>query len=146
MEETKISLEDLKQSFQIQLADIRHKGKILGQKGHTDAAAAAEKLYKKLSGSYADTLPHNVELFKTECKAAIEESRYELESHREWKLVLSYLALTVTGIGVLVVLADVGHKLFTGKHFSFFQTDTAKQVSLLEETVDQVPDSPKILI
>jgi hypothetical protein len=143
---TTISLGELKQSFEEQLQKIKLKEGILRNKGHSEAAEAAKILHDKISTSYRTTLPINVDQFKKECKKAIAESRSELESHREWKLVLSYLALTITGLGVLVILADVGYKLATGKHFFFFQTDTAERVSDLEETIDQVPESPKTVI
>ncbi|MBL7481226.1 Dot/Icm T4SS effector Wip [Legionella bononiensis] len=141
---TTISLDQLKQSFDEQLEQIKKKEKVLRQDGYTDAADAAKKLHQKITDSFNKTLPNNAEQFKKECKDAIDEALPQLENHRGWKLALNYLMLTATGIGVLVVLADMGHKLVTGKHLSFFKTDTAQKVSDLEKMVDEVPESPKL--
>ena len=141
---TTISIDQLKQSFDDQLELIKKKEKVLRQDGYTDAANAAKLLHQKITHSFNNTLPNNAEQFKKECKDAIDEARPQLENHRGWKLALHYLMLTATGIGVLLVLADMGHKVATGKHLSFFKTDTAQKVSDLEKMVDEVPESPKL--
>ena len=138
VEMTTISLKQLKESFTIQLQQIKNKEIDLRQEGHVVAADAANILYKKIKQIYKEVLPSDAEQFKKECQHAIDEARPQLESHRGWKLTLSYLTLTATGLGVLVVLADIGHKLITGKHFSFFQTDAAQKLSALEEKIDEI--------
>nr|HAT8714173.1 hypothetical protein [Legionella jordanis] len=133
------TLGELKESFESQMDAIATKAAILRQDGHDDAANAAALLHQKVMQSYGETLGKrgNVKLFKQECQDAIAESRSALESHRGFKLILRYLAATITGFGVLFVAADLGYKFATGKHFSFFQTKTAQMLSTLEQTLEQ---------
>lgn len=75
--------------------------------------------------------------FQKDCNHAIEIARPALESHRGYKLILSYFLLFMTGIGALILFADLANKAITGKHCRFFQTDTAQKVSHLEELLNQ---------
>lgn len=87
---------------------------------------------------------NNLDAFKAQCQNAIHKARPELEQHRGWKLTLSYLMITLmTGIGLLVALTDVAHKAYTGKHFSFFQTDTAQKMSNLEKAMEKISGPQK---
>ncbi|ASQ46937.1 leucine-rich repeat domain-containing protein [Legionella clemsonensis] len=140
-----LSQKELKASLEAQLKAIARKEEDLKLRFHFKAANAVGKLHKKIMQSYRNTLPVNVVQFKKECKDAIDEARPHLENHRGLKLHLKYLAFTVTGLGALIVLADIGYKQVTGKHFSFFKTDTAQKLSALEKILDEVPDDSKIM-
>lgn len=137
---TKITFEDLEKSFAQQLKEIDKKRQDLANAGHKHAAAVADKLYNTIVYNYILTngMTKNVDRFKQECNKAIEASRECLEQHRGWKLVLRYLACAITGLGVLAVAADMVHKASTGKHLSFFRTDTAKQVDALGADIDNM--------
>ena len=126
-------------SLEEHLSEITNKETVLRTAGHIYAAYTAKNLHEKLSKSYKETFPKNIEQFKQECKEAINEARPQLETHRGWKLTLSYLMLAITGVGALLVVADVAQKYSTGKHFSFFQTDSAQKVYALEEILNKVP-------
>ena len=123
LDPTILSLDQLKKSFEEQLKAISEAAQILYGRGETAAGDAAYLLYKKINDSYQNNIINNlnVEQFKIDCTYEISEARPQLERHRGWKRILRYLACTITGIGFLFVLADVGHKLITGKHLHSFK-------------------------
>jgi hypothetical protein len=131
------SLENLKQTFKKQLDAIKEKEGILRKDGHVLAADAAHRLYKTINESYKINLPNDLKQFQEDCKTAIQKARIHLEKHRGWKLLLSYLMLTITGLGIFV-LADIRHHQVTGKHFSFFQTKSAQKLDHLEEKINRL--------
>ena len=92
---------------------------------------------KKAATSYFNTpMIENYALFKHNCSRYITIARIELNQHRGWKQILGNLALAITGLGLLYVIAGFINKSYTG-NFLFFQTDTSKKISLLEEIINQ---------
>jgi hypothetical protein len=124
--------------FENQLKGIAKKERVLRQEGHHAAADAARTLHQTISTSYQNVFPKNRHQFKEVCQKAFNDARPHLEPHRGWKLILSYLALALTGVGCLIILADLGYKQATGTHFRWFQTDTAQKLSTMENTLTSV--------
>jgi len=134
------SLSNLLTSLNSQLIGLDEKAEILRKKNKMKAADAVSLLTNTIRG-FTQQLNKDEVLapqYSNDCQAAITTARKVLENHRSYKLALSYLALTITGIGLAVVIGDIGYKAHTGKHLTFFQTDTAQKVSKLEEIVSRI--------
>lgn len=136
--------QNYKSDFEKYLYFLKKKGAFFVRNHQMAAAEVVETLYQQLMYSYINTLPQNGLQFQNECRQAIQAAHTELEQHRGWKLILSYLLLTATGLGALVVLADVGYHYATGQHFSFFQTTTEKQLHALEKLATNDMEFPEL--
>jgi hypothetical protein len=132
--------EALTQAFEMHLDKIKKKIIPFRKNGHDEAANAIEALYKKIKQSYDHTLPINGVKFKQDYERAIADARSELESHRGYKLALGYTMCVLTVLGILIVLIDLGHLYATGKHLSFFQTDSAQHLVALEDALDELTE------
>ncbi len=128
--------------FQIQLIALCQKERALRRNGHLESADAAKTMTETITQSYEQNFRTNVGRFQEECNAAIATARPQLETHRGWKRVLSYLLLIISVVGIYPVIADIQHKKATGKHLPFFQTDSAKKMDDIEKTVERAPHQP----
>lgn len=131
-----------KSDFEKHLYFLKKKGAFLAKNHQVAAAEAVETLYQQLMYRYINIITQNGLQFQNECKQAIKCARKELDQHRGWRLRLSYLLLSATGVGFPVVLADAGYHYATGKHFSFFQTNTDKQLTILEKVLPNENEFP----
>ena len=77
----------------------------------------------------------DVDLFKRNCLAHINEARPVLAKHRGWLQLMGNIALFIAGLGIGFLIAGLIHKTQTNK-FLFFDTDSEQKLDeLARETL-----------
>jgi hypothetical protein len=134
-----IVFNQLIESFQIQLKQIKDKETELEKKGHFKAAYKAQILHNTLQEAVTKLQDKwDFETFNTDCRTAITRAKPELEKHRGWKKVLVNLALLVVGLGVLNMLAVVFNKKLTKNFLFVVETDSSHKLEQLEQAVTSI--------
>jgi hypothetical protein len=112
-----------------------------GKKEYRKAYEAADAIHFTLKSEgeryFANPTQEKYSKFNKKCTKCILDNRVELEKHRGLaKIILNVLAFIVTvGIGYGIALG-IG-KLFKGKNFSFYSTDSEKKINAITETVEK---------
>jgi hypothetical protein len=120
--------------IEVQLDTLEMKSLDLACRGHSLAAAEIKGIafeVRNLNRWYFSEKKIDYNDYKARALQAINEGRPVLEKHRGYKQILGNLALLILTVGTAFLI----NKACTG-HFLFFkQTESAKQINALNQTI-----------
>jgi hypothetical protein len=119
----------------VQLDTLEMKALDLSYRGHQLAATEVKSLVfnlHNLNRWYFSEGKIDYVDYKTRALQAIDESRPSLEQHRGYKKTLGNLILLILTVGTAFLI----HKACTGDFFFFKQTESAKQINALNQTIN----------